>query len=679
MRLSKEWTAAVLEPISPRMKNHLSSEKSPYLLQHKDNPIHWYAWGNEAFQVAREKQKPIFLSVGYSTCHWCHVMAHECFEDQEVADQLNQDFIAIKVDREERPDVDHLYMKALLAMTGGGGWPMSVWLTPEGKPFFAGTYFPKYRFQQLLRRVSDIWRDQRESLQKDCEQMMKAIADLDKRSPQASSDEGQRQEFLSSYINHFQYAFDEKYGGFGQAPKFPQTMNLMLMMRRDLKTGLRQAEVMVTTTLSNMIRQGLFDHLRGGFHRYSVDAKWLVPHFEKMLYDQALAVVTLLEAHQLYNQPEFEAAARETLDYVLKEMTSNEGGFYAAQDADSLDPNSNKKHEGYFATYSFAELESHLSAEELAQLKETYGVCAEGQFEGRNILHLQSGFDFESKRDPTILSAFKKLEKLRSARPEPHLDDKIITAWNGWMIWALSYAGRSLKEPKYRDAAEKAWTWILKTNLKDGHLKRFYREGQAVAEGTAEDYAALILAGLELGLSDPMQTKIILDLQSVLDQNFWDKEFGGYFSDAGRDANLPMRTKDEYDGVTPSANSMAAFNLVRLYQLTGESVYQDKAEKLFQLYFAQLKQFPSGLPFLGVALDFCLSKPKVVVSSEASWPKEWSTERRSEFHPSTLFVGSGSGWPVTLGKSSTGVYICESGTCFKPAQNLIEASEQLNR
>lgn len=652
------------------MSNRLANEKSPYLLQHKDNPVAWYAWGPEAFQAARERDLPIFLSIGYSTCHWCHVMAHESFEDAEVGAALDKGFIAIKVDREERPDVDELYMRALQTLSGGGGWPMSVWLTPEGKPFFAGTYYPKHRFLQLLRRVTEIWERERAALLKDGDHLLSVVASADKESDKEDEQaEQDRRGFLDTFVNHFQYAFDEQEGGFGSAPKFPQTMNLMLMMRRDRIAGLNQAEVMVTKTLEQMIRGGMYDHLAGGFHRYSVDAKWLVPHFEKMLYDQALCVVTLLEAAAVYKNPEFRQAARETLDYVAREMTSPEGGFYSAQDADSLDPATGHKEEGFFATYAWSELQDFAPAE-LAALMEVYGVSEAGQFEGRNILHLQPG---ARRRDPRV--PYARLEELRAAKPRPHLDDKIIAAWNGWMIWAFVTSYRFTGESRDLRSARRAWDFVNDKLWRNGELKRFYRDGVGDARGTAEDYAAMAFAGLELAQVDP-DPKIaarVLELQAKLDADFWVEGESGYVTGDGRDPHLPIRLLEAHDGVSPGANSMAAHNLTRLYHLTGEARYRDRAERLFQRFFPRLKQYPSSLPFLGVALDLALSNPKVAVA-EGGWAQEFARANQARFLPGVYWAHGG--WPVAQGKTG-GVYVCEEGRCLKPASSAEEAAKQL--
>ncbi len=664
-------------------ENRLGREKSPYLLQHKDNPIAWQPWGEPAFRQAREQNKPVFLSIGYSTCHWCHVMAHESFEDQEVAAALNRDFVCIKVDREERPDVDSTYMSALQAMSGGGGWPMSVWLTPDGKPFFAGTYFPKMRFLQLLRRIEDVWKNQRASLLQDGDRLIAALRQEESPTREVEPGTAEFKEVLASYITHFQHHFDETYGGFGHAPKFPQTMNLMLMMRQDFKTGLRQAEAIVNTTLLNMVRGGIYDQLRGGFHRYSVDERWLVPHFEKMLYDQALLTVTLLEANELYGEPELERGARETLEYVLREMTHAQGGFFSAQDADSLDPVSGHSEEGHFCTSSFAELAQSLNAEELAAVREVYGVSEAGNFEGRNILHLQDGFAGDAKVRPEVASALAKMDKLRRARPQPHLDDKVVAAWNGWMIWALVKGARHLEEPRFLAAAQKAMAFLYEELWRPSGLMRFWRDGAGQAAAVAEDYASLIHACLELHQADfnPKWAKWAIELQAMMEQKFADPEGGPYFAGDGGDPHLPLRVRDTYDGVTPSSNSMAALNLRRLYLLTGDSTYSARGEKLQTALFAKLKQYPSGLAFLGMAIDQSLNETAVAVIHGEGWPRATHRKLGHEFHPYIFWTRAGAGWPVGEGKSAESevMYVCMEGRCLNPARTVVEAEQQLVR
>ncbi len=661
--------------------NLLAGEKSPYLLQHKDNPIAWFPWAEKAFETARRENKPVFLSVGYSTCHWCHVMAHESFEDAEVADVLNEGFVSVKVDREERPDVDDVYMKALQSISGGGGWPMSVWLTPEGKPFFAGTYFPKYRLLQLLRRIGEIWKTEPAQLTGDGDRLLEAVAAQASEFSDEESGQADWEESLKVYISHFQFHYDEKFGGFGKAPKFPQTMNLMLMMRQDSKTGLNQAEAMVTGTLQNMIRGGVYDQLAGGCHRYSVDQKWLVPHFEKMLYDQALLAVTLIDASKCYGDPELARAARETLSYVAREMTDASGGFYSAQDADSFNPEKKRNEEGHYVTYGYEELEKALTSEELARISEVYGVKAQGDFEGRSILHLQESFDGTVRTEPLVQSAFAKMAKLRAARPQPHRDDKIIAAWNGWMIWAFARGAAAFGEAGYLRTAERAMRFVRENLWREGQLSRFWCGGQARGAGVAEDYASLIHACLELHQvnGDPELVTFALSLQDVLDRDFWDDETGGYFNNDGRDARLPLRTKDEYDGVTPSSNSMAVLNLVRLYLLTGEAMRKHKAERIIALLYPKFKKFPSSLAYLGLAIDALVSDTKIAVVNGKAWAKELRSECHRRFVPHVYWTDAQSGWPVAEGKAGaeTKIYVCEEGRCLKPALSKSEAAAQL--
>ena len=555
---------------------------------------------------------------------------------------------------------------------------MSVWLTAEGKPFFAGTYYPKYRLLQLLRRIQEIWSGDRAPLLADGDRLLESVRNL-RESEAEDGQEADWEEILGTYIGHFQFHFDEKHGGFGRAPKFPQTMNLMLMMRQDSRTQLHQAESMVTKTLGAMVRGGIYDHLRGGFHRYSVDEKWLVPHFEKMLYDQALLTSSLIEASQIYRDPELARAARETCDYVLREMTDPAGGFYSAQDADSLDPESRHMEEGHFATYSYAELEKALTAEELQDLRVAYGVKPQGDFEGRSILHLQEGADGSAKERPALQSAFRKLETLRSAKPKPHLDDKVIAAWNGWMIAALARAGAALGESRFVEAAQKALKFAREALMVNGELKRFWRAGEARANATAEDYASLIHACLELHQIDFSKDTATwaLALQERMDQKFWSEEDGMYYSSDGKDPLVPLRLMDDYDGVSPSSNSMAALNLERLYLFTGDRRYRAKSDRLFAALFAKFKRYPSGLPFLGLAMDFRLAGSRVAVLKGAEgWVEEFRLAARRKFMPHVLWTRDDV-WPVGHGKSAPGVYVCEEGQCLAPAQSAPEADRQL--
>ena len=650
------------------MKNRLGREKSPYLLQHKDNPIHWWAWGEEAFKEARENNKLIFLSIGYSTCHWCHVMAHESFEDQAVAEALNKDFVSIKVDREERPDVDDVYMKALLMMNGGGGWPLSVWLTPEGSPFFAGTYFPRERFLQILGRIQDVWVTEKPNLLADAENLRRALesseaVEADMPTP------GDIKEYLDGYIGHFHHSFDERFGGFGRAPKFPQSMNLTMMMRQDFKNKMEQAEALVNRTLEGMSRGGMYDHLKGGFHRYSVDQQWLVPHFEKMLYDQAMIVMALLDSEGLYKTGEFKAVIFETLDYVLNSLTHAGGGFYAAEDADSLDPRSGRKEEGFFATFSYGELEKVLSEEELEQVKSVYGATEKGDFEGRNVLRLQGGFDHRFK-DAVLASALTKLEALRDQKPAPHRDEKIIAAWNGWMICAFARAARAYSEPRYLAAAQRALEFVKNELWQNGELKRYFHEGTAGAAAVSEDYAALVWAALELYQADfdDEWARFALALQQRMDQIFWDEESKLYFSANGRDPHLLVRGKDNYDGVHPSSNSMAFLNLIRLQLLTGDGEFLKKSKAMISVLFPLAGDSQMRLPFFSIGLDAYEHGLRAAVIGDDKWASDFYKKESARFHPYILWVRGGSVWPVARDKNK-GVSVCTDDRCLNPAQD----------
>jgi uncharacterized protein YyaL (SSP411 family) len=656
--------------------NRLGQEKSPYLLQHKDNPINWFAWGPEAFAKAAQENKPVFLSIGYSTCHWCHVMAHESFEDAEVAEALNKSFVCIKLDREERPDVDDIYMAAVQTLTGGGGWPLSAWLTAEGKPFFAGTYFPKYRFLQLLRRIEQIWTTEGDKLEQDATRLTTAVTQASALTASDSA-EADYEDFLKGYITHFQHHYDAVNGGFSSAPKFPQTMNLMVMMRQDRETQLNQAEAMVTHTLQSMLRGGIYDHLEGGFHRYSVDEMWLVPHFEKMLYDQAMISLALLEAYQSYGGDELLRAARETLGYVLRELRDPQGGFYCAQDADSKS-DSGEMEEGFFCTYTFAELSELLDEDELALLQSAYGVSRNGNFEGRNILSLQEGYDGEVLNEPDIQSAFKKLRKLRASRPQPHLDDKVVTGWNGWMIWALCKGYQVTGDKKYLTAAQKAAHFVRENLWKHGKLLRRWRDGEAAVAAVAEDYTSMINACVQLYESDfsGEWSAWALELQAQLDATFWDEAEGGYYSSDGKDKLLVLRTKEDYDGIRPCSNSLGALNLLKMFHWTGEVRYRQRADGIFQLLFEKLKTYPSSLPFLAVALDFLVHPEyEAVLAGGGTWLGEFKETLQRRFHPNMLWVKAATPGMLLAEKPADrdAIYLCEEGRCLKPSEKLEDA------
>ena len=598
--------------------NRLSGERSPYLLQHKSNPVDWYPWGDEAFARARGEDKPIFLSIGYSTCHWCHVMEHESFESGPIAELLNQHFVSIKVDREERPDVDRVYMAFVQATTGSGGWPMSVFLTPELKPFYGGTYFPptsrwgRPGFVDLLNELARVWKEDRSRVDH-------AAGELFDRLRLVTSD-GTRQretgvadvEALDAAVEQFQMAFDTRRGGFGDAPKFPRPSELLFLLREHARraaggSGAKAPLLMVTETLRAMALGGMRDHIGGGFHRYSVDAEWRVPHFEKMLYDQAQLVLAYLEAAQATGDPFYASVAEDTLDYVLRDMTGPHGAFFSAEDADSIPPEeadspAAHKREGAFYVWSDEEIQS-LLGDGAALVRRRWGIepggnaphDPQGEFTGKNLLYTaQSIEDVAVRSNKTadevmaVLGAARTtLFQARGKRPRPHLDDKVLTAWNGLMIAALARAARTLAHrgaaPRYLAAAERAAIFIRGTLWReDGErLLRRYRDGEAAIDGYAEDYAYLIFGLLELfqASGDPQWLEWATSLQRSQDTKFWDDEEGGWFSTTGSDPTVLLRLKEDYDGAEPAASSVSVLNLLTLSHLSGAPGALEKVER----------------------------------------------------------------------------------------------------
>lgn len=602
--------------------NRLSKSSSPYLLQHASNPVDWYPWGEEAFQKARAEEKPIFLSIGYSTCHWCHVMAHESFEDKKIAALLNENFICIKVDREERPDVDRLYMSYVQALTGSGGWPMSVWLTPELKPFFGGTYFPpddrygRVGFPSVLLQLSQLWRENRGRLQQEGERAIRALQGLAKKNREDLRLE--KEEILHRAYEEFMESFDEAWGGFSRAPKFPRPAVLLFLLRYGaMHSGARaeKAQAMVKLTLEKMALGGLQDHLGGGFHRYSVDRVWQVPHFEKMLYDQAQLVIAYLEAAQVMKEKKFFQVARDTLEYVARDLRSPDGGFYAAEDADS-ENEFGKKQEGAFYVWSMSELAQLLTLDEMKLITAHYYLKESGnvpeeydpheELAGKNIL---MRWEATYEVDPEPIKKIKeRLFAARRKRLRPHRDEKIVTAWNGLMISAFARAGGMLEDQDCLKRAKQAALFIKK-HLYDspqGMLRRSCCAGKIVDQGFAEDYACLI-QGL-LDLYDATLEKKWLEwaeeLQEKMNELFWDEEQGGYFSSAKGDRHLLVRMKEDYDGAEPAANSVAASNLLRLSQCSiGRFKTATKmAEQIFQIMTTTLNAMPTAVPQLLVGL-----------------------------------------------------------------------------
>jgi uncharacterized protein YyaL (SSP411 family) len=713
-------TFAEATPARPEHTNRLAQEKSPYLLQHARNPVDWYPWGEEAFAKARRENKPIFLSIGYSTCHWCHVMAHESFENEEVTATMNREFVNVKVDREERPDVDRVYMTFVQATTGGGGWPMSVWLTPDLKPFVGGTYFPpedRYgqpAFKSVLERIATAWKENHDSI---VEQGGKIVAALreSQSTPKAFGEGKIGPAILDAAYQQIDRSYDPKEGGFGNAPKFPRPVTLNFLTRfyaRDPKSEPgKHALEMTLFTLRKMAAGGMHDHIGGGFHRYSVDRYWHVPHFEKMLYDQAQLAVAYLDVFQITRDRQFEVVARDVLDYVARDMTSKEGGFFSAEDADSpvvaagADCGRPETKEGVFYIWAKKEIDAALGdAAEIFDFHygvQPHGNAPEGsdpqdEFRGKNILierhtiaetakHFRKT---EEEIGKLLAECRAKLFSIRAKRPRPHLDDKIIAAWNGLMISAYSRGAQVLDEPRYLEIATRAATFV-RTNLyeeKSELLYRNYRGGRSDIEGFADDYAFVIQGLLDLyeASFDVEWLKFAAELQETQDHLFFDQKNGGYFSTSGKDETVFLRMKDDNDGAEPAASSVAALNLLRFSQFRDDpaTAGAERARKTIDAFETILSHFPSAMPQMLVALDYALSKPRQIVIAghkDAPETKALLREVSRHFLPKTILVlADGAEGQKYLGDKSEAIramspidgksaaYVCENFTCKAP-------------
>lgn len=619
------------------MSNRLSSEKSPYLLQHAENPVDWFAWDEQAFAKAKAEQKPIFLSIGYSTCHWCHVMEEESFVNPEIAKILNQSFISIKVDREERPDIDQIYMQAVMAMTGSGGWPMSVFLTPDGKPFYGGTYFPpedrwgRPGFKTVLNTIAQKWQTEHESILRSGEAMAEMLNKQISR--EISGKELLNAGVLDKAYSQLTAQYDSRQGGFGAAPKFPRSHLLSFLLRYWKRTGAPEALSMAENTLHAMVCGGIHDHLGGGVHRYSTDAKWHVPHFEKMLYDQALLAKSYLEAYQASGREEFAVTARSVLDYVLRVMTAQEGGFFSAEDADSLaeDSRSGRKSEGAFYVWEEKEIRKLLQPEQADLFIFQYGVQPEGnaendpqqEFQNKNILFLAHSADETAekfsmpveKAEKILAEARQILFKKRESRPRPHLDDKILTDWNGLMISTLAVGSRVLHEPRYLRAAEQAAEFILCHMRKDGRLFHRWRDGEAAVEGFLDDYIFLAYGLLDL-YEASFRAKYLEVVKELLETAlllFWDTHGGGFFFRSREAVPLIAPSKEIYDGAVPSGNSAAVTVLVRAGRILANSSFEEKAGEIVKAFALKILDFPSGYPQMLSGLDFLLGPSREIV------------------------------------------------------------------
>src|SRR5216110_1173728 len=711
-------TPSVADPTPVRSEhtNRLTHEKSPYLLQHAHNPVDWYPWGEEAFARARRENKPIFLSVGYSTCHWCHVMAHESFESEEVAAIMNREFVNIKVDREERPDVDRVYMTFVQATTGSGGWPMSVWLTPDLKPFVGGTYFPPEErygqpaFKKVLERIARAWKEDHDKIVEQGSKIVDALRESQSAAPNEGKIDGSVADAAYRQIDR---SYDPKEGGFGNAPKFPRPVTLNFLTRfyaRDPKreSG-KHALEMTLFTLRKMAAGGMHDHIGGGFHRYSVDRYWHVPHFEKMLYDQAQLAGAYLDAFQITRDQQYEVVARDVLDYVARDMTSKEGGFFSAEDADSPagigDPGHEKTAEGAFYIWTKKEIDAALGdAAEIFDFH--YGVQAHGnapegsdphdEFRGKNILierhtiaetarHFKKS---EAEIAKVLAQSRQKLFVIRAQRPRPHLDDKIIAAWNGLMIFAYARAAQVLDDPRYLEIAVRAAN-SLRAKLyeeKSKLLYRNYRGGRSNIEGFADDYAFVIQGLLDLCQAsfDVEWLKFAIQLQETQDRLFFDEKNGGYFSTSGKDESVFLRMKDDNDGAEAAASSVAALNLLRLSQFRDDpaAAGAERARKTIDAFATTLSHFPSAMPLMLVALDYSLSKPRQIVIAgkrDAPETKALVKEVHRHFLPNTvLFLADGAEGQGYIGEKNEAIramspidgkpaaYVCENFTCKAP-------------
>ncbi len=620
----------MLRNMSTPSSNRLAHEKSPYLLQHAHNPVDWFPWGDEAFAKARAEQKPIFLSIGYSTCHWCHVMEHESFESAAIAAFLSENFVSIKVDREERPDVDQVYMTFVQATTGHGGWPMSVWLTPDLRPFAGGTYFPptdvpgRPGFITVLRRIAELWKTERGQIEDKATSLLAALREAEDEVVASSDDVWDASKTLQECLSQYTRMFDSKEGGFGGAPKFPRPVNLEFLLQSSTQKSGQDADVarsMALHTLRKMAAGGMHDHLGGGFHRYSVDAEWHVPHFEKMLYDQAQLTQVYLTAYQQTGEDSFAKVARNILQYVEHDLTNPEGGFFSAEDADSLPKaDSARKLEGAFYVWTHGEILEVLGEDRLEEFCAAYGIepngnvsagsDPHGELDGMNVL-------IQRLEIPEAAERFKrKLENMehrlhddrsvllakRGLRPRPHLDDKILTAWNGLMIGAFARGAQVLGHAPYLRTAQRAATFV-RDHLFDaasGELQRSYRQGPSGIHGFAADYAFLISGLIDLYQADfdPAWLRWARQLQDTLDLHFWDQARGGYYSTTNRDPAILLRMKEDYDGAEPTPTSVAAHNLWRFGQIYHNDVLLDHARHAVRSFASRLEAQPFAMPLL---------------------------------------------------------------------------------
>jgi uncharacterized protein YyaL (SSP411 family) len=666
--------------------NRLIHETSPYLLQHAHNPVDWYSWGDEAFQKAKSQNRPILLSIGYSACHWCHVMERESFEDEKIAALMNDLFVNIKVDREERPDLDEIYMNAVQMLTGRGGWPMTVFLTPEGKPFYGGTYFPpedRYGvpgFPKILQGVANAYREKTQDVGRSVEQILAA---LQRMSLSTESQQPFSSDIIAQSAEQLAQAYDTDHGGLGKAPKFPNVGVYELFLRHYHHSKKSRFLEMVTHTLTKMARGGIYDHLGGGFHRYSVDEKWLVPHFEKMLYDNAQLVRIYAQVYCVTGEPLFKQVVDETMNYLLREMLHTEGGFYSTQDADS------EGEEGKFFVWSETEITRIVGEESSEIFCRIYDVSEEGNFEEKNILHPILTLEQASKffrRDlreieSLVSDAKGKLFQEREKRPKPFRDEKILTSWNGLMLSGLAEAIKISRQPAYLEAANRTVDFIFTKMFRDGRLLHTYKSGTGKILGYLDDYAFLAAGLLDLFEASVNRAHLdrALELAEIMLHEFWDEAGGGFFYTGRSHERLIAQSKPIFDGSIPSGNAVATQVLLRLYHYTGKEDYLKRAERILRAYYNAMENQPFGFAHMLAALDFYLQKPKeVVLVGDKKDPEtaELLTKIHSLYLPNmTLQLASPddslekissllAGKKQFEGKAT--VYVCHNFTCSRP-------------
>jgi len=685
----------------PQYSNRLAQEKSPYLLQHAHNPVNWYPWGDEAFQKARKDNKLIFLSIGYSTCHWCHVMEKESFENIKIAKLLNDNFISIKVDREERPDIDQIYMSAVQSMTGSGGWPLTVFLTPEGKPFSGGTYFPpedrwgRSGMSTLLPKMASMWKENPDKVLEAGDRM----TDLLQKNIPSGSEEEVSKDILDMAYEQYAATFDGAHGGFGGAPKFPRSHELSFLLRYWKRSGNSFALSMVETTLDHMADGGIYDHLGGGFHRYATDNVWLVPHFEKMLYDQAILAKTYLEAYQVTGKVRYADVARDIFRYVLRDMQHSEGGFYSADDADS------EGEEGKFFVWRPEEISQILGPETGRLFNEFYGVTDEGNFEhATSILHRKQSLEQyasfkkidEDYLRNTLAQSREKLWSVREKRIHPYRDDKILTAWNGLMISAFAVGGQVLDEPRYLEAARKAADFILKEMTHKRRLLRRFRDDEAAIPAFHDDYAFLALGLLDL-YEATFEVRWLEEAKKLTDEmilRFWDEGRGGFYFTADDAESLITRSKEYYDGAVPSGNSIAGIVMIRMSRMFADMELDEKVQQLIRSNAKALTGHPMAYPQLLIALDFAFGPSFEVVIAGPQRSKEFKELLgiiRSGFRPRQVLLHHPEGkegkrieklaFYIESQSAMDGkpaVYVCENHLCKFPTSDPAKLEELLS-